>query len=132
MGFILLSAGSALRWMCFQRLGSFYTFELSVKSNHKLITQGPYSIVRHPGYSGAMLASCGVIMLQVGRGSWLLECGARNSWLWPSLEAFHLIVTVVFAVGLFGRCKAEDAVMEAHFKGDWVQWSQRTRYRMFP
>jgi len=41
---------------------------------------GPYAYVRHPSYTGALLAGSGTILsLVVGRGSWAREC------LWPFL-----------------------------------------------
>ncbi|CAF4350854.1 unnamed protein product, partial [Rotaria sordida] len=31
-------------------LGAFFTFELTIRSTHKLIKTGPYAYVRHPSY----------------------------------------------------------------------------------
>jgi len=38
-----------------------YTFEMSIKKNHMFVTQGPYGIGHHPGYTGALLAVCGML-----------------------------------------------------------------------
>ena len=36
---------------------------ITVQENHKLIRQGPYAIVRHPIYSGFMLATLGTALI---------------------------------------------------------------------
>ncbi|OAX34700.1 ICMT-domain-containing protein, partial [Rhizopogon vinicolor AM-OR11-026] len=44
--------GAAVRSHCYRTLGRLFTFELSIRQDHKLVTSGPYSIVRHPSYTG--------------------------------------------------------------------------------
>jgi len=36
-------------------LGKMFTYEVGITSEHKLIQTGPYSFLRHPGYSGLLL-----------------------------------------------------------------------------
>ncbi|EIW84539.1 hypothetical protein CONPUDRAFT_151555 [Coniophora puteana RWD-64-598 SS2] len=47
-GALLALAGSQLRLLCFRTLGKHFVFNVALKKNHRLITSGPYSIVRHP------------------------------------------------------------------------------------
>ncbi|KAJ8509106.1 hypothetical protein ONZ45_g8690 [Pleurotus djamor] len=58
--FLILSGVSLLaalyRRHCFAVLGRHFTFDLAIRKNHKLITSGPYSIVRHPSYTCALNA----------------------------------------------------------------------------
>ncbi|RIA82156.1 hypothetical protein C1645_881195, partial [Glomus cerebriforme] len=40
--------GALLRLWCYKCLKDFFTFNVTIKENHKLITTGPYSLLVHP------------------------------------------------------------------------------------
>jgi len=40
---------------CKVYLGKMFTYEVGITNEHKLIQTGPYSFLRHPGYSGLLL-----------------------------------------------------------------------------
>lgn len=61
LGAFMISLGGYLRFICFRALGRLFTFEMSIRDEHELITDGPYSIVRHPSYTGAVLTLIGII-----------------------------------------------------------------------
>ena len=44
-------------------IGGNWGAMITVQENHKLIRQGPYAIVRHPIYSGFMLATLGTALI---------------------------------------------------------------------
>jgi protein-S-isoprenylcysteine O-methyltransferase Ste14 len=48
-------------------LGKNWSGIVTVKENHELVTSGPYSIVRHPIYTGLLLAFIGSAL---ARGEW--------------------------------------------------------------
>jgi protein-S-isoprenylcysteine O-methyltransferase Ste14 len=48
------------------RLGSNWSAEVTVKQNHELVRSGPYALVRHPIYTGVLLALIGTA-LSVGK-----------------------------------------------------------------
>jgi len=60
-GVSLTYIGSYIRWSCFQALGKMFTFEMSIRKDHQLVKTGPYSIVRHPAYTGVLLTQAGII-----------------------------------------------------------------------
>jgi protein-S-isoprenylcysteine O-methyltransferase Ste14 len=43
-------------------LGSNWSAEVTVKQNHELVRSGPYSVVRHPIYTGVLLALIGTAL----------------------------------------------------------------------
>ena len=57
----MITLGGYIRYSCFKALGRLFTFEMSIRDKHELITNGPYSIVRHPSYTGALLTLIGII-----------------------------------------------------------------------
>lgn len=51
----LMIAGLALRTWSFLVLGRFFTWNVEVQPDQKLIQSGPYRLIRHPSYTGALL-----------------------------------------------------------------------------
>jgi protein-S-isoprenylcysteine O-methyltransferase Ste14 len=58
-GFALTVTGAALAIWARLLLGANWSANVTVKQNHELKRTGPYSIVRHPIYSGFLLAMLG-------------------------------------------------------------------------
>ena len=64
----LLVAGLALRWWAILTLGRLFNTNVAIRTDHRVVRRGPYRHVRHPSYSGLLLAFAG---LGVSFGSWL-------------------------------------------------------------
>ncbi len=56
----LLLAGLALRWVSILTLGRFFTVDVAIQPDHVVVQKGPYRLVRHPSYTGLLLAFLGV------------------------------------------------------------------------
>ncbi|PSR94549.1 hypothetical protein PHLCEN_2v4417 [Hermanssonia centrifuga] len=129
----MMYAGVLIRLAAYRQLGRQFTFQLSVRKGHKLITDGPYSIVRHPGYVGSVLFFSGACTSQIFcRGSWFMESGA-----WASVGGKLFAVTYLGYISFLLSCLVlripnEDLVMQQEFKEEWVEWSKRTPYRLIP
>ena len=63
IGTALATFGGYIRWACYSALGRLFTFEMSIRDDHRLVTDGPYAWVRHPGYTG-------VLSTFIGLGIW--------------------------------------------------------------
>jgi protein-S-isoprenylcysteine O-methyltransferase Ste14 len=50
----------ALRGWSFAALGQYFTFTVMVSSDQPVVTAGPYRVLRHPSYTGILLACMGV------------------------------------------------------------------------
>jgi protein-S-isoprenylcysteine O-methyltransferase Ste14 len=59
-GMVILVAGLVLRGWSFKALGEYFTHTVMVSSDQPVITTGPYRLLRHPGYTGFLLACAGV------------------------------------------------------------------------
>jgi protein-S-isoprenylcysteine O-methyltransferase Ste14 len=59
-GMVTLVAGLVLRGWSFKALGEYFTHTVMVSSDQPVITTGPYRLLRHPGYTGFLLACTGV------------------------------------------------------------------------
>jgi protein-S-isoprenylcysteine O-methyltransferase Ste14 len=63
----VVAAGLAFATWARVHLGRNWSGTVTVKSDHELIRSGPYRFVRHPIYSGALLAVAGT---SIARGEW--------------------------------------------------------------
>jgi protein-S-isoprenylcysteine O-methyltransferase Ste14 len=84
---------------------------IQTERGHTVVSDGPYQLVRHPAYSGAILLVLGApIML----GSW-----------------WALIPGVICAVLMIVRTALEDKTLQAELPG-YQEYTQRTRYHLLP
>ena len=49
-------SGLGLRYWAIRQLGQFFTTNLQIQIHHRLILTGPYRKLRHPAYTGVLLA----------------------------------------------------------------------------
>lgn len=126
-------AGMALlRKACYRELGRHFTFELALKKDHNLVTGGPYSIVRHPGYAACSIHFVAAFLAQLGPGSWFYEGGYWNHTgatifvlLWKLSDAGAVVAFVI-------RTKDEDEMLRRAFPAEWEVWAQRTPHKLIP
>jgi protein-S-isoprenylcysteine O-methyltransferase len=60
LGTFLFTGGVALRWYAIVHLGRFFTVNVAIAQDHRLIDTGPYRLMRHPSYTGSLLALLGI------------------------------------------------------------------------
>jgi protein-S-isoprenylcysteine O-methyltransferase Ste14 len=59
-GMVVLLAGLVLRGWSFKALGLYFTHTVMVSSDQPVIARGPYRVLRHPSYTGIILAAIGI------------------------------------------------------------------------
>ena len=59
-GMVVLLAGLVLRGWSFKALGQYFTHTVMVSSDQPVIACGPYRVLRHPSYTGIILAATGI------------------------------------------------------------------------
>lgn len=60
LGVALMWAGVTLRLWAVRTLGSYFQPLVTIQSEHRLVTEGPYGLVRHPSYTGALITLIGI------------------------------------------------------------------------
>lgn len=112
VGYIVFIAGMLIvTWA--QSVNKFFEPTVRIQSDrgHKVIDNGPYAIVRHPGYVGGVLYAIGAA----------LSMGS----LWA------LIPAVVASLLLILRTEWEDQTLQAELPG-YKEYTARVRYRLVP
>jgi protein-S-isoprenylcysteine O-methyltransferase len=104
--------GLVIRWWSILALGKFFTVDVAIAPDHQLVARGPYRFVRHPSYSGLMLAFVAfAVTLQNGVA---LGC-----------------VLVPISLALAYRIRVEEAVLLSAFGDDYRRYSKTTK-RLVP
>lgn len=85
----LIVIGRFIRWRCFHILDYSFTFKLSVRKGHQLVTNGPYGVVCHPFYVRAALLSIGQLILHGSLSSLVRRSRVLNI---PALKAIAVVV----------------------------------------
>jgi protein-S-isoprenylcysteine O-methyltransferase len=104
--------GVVLRWCAILSLGRFFTVNVAIVSDHRLVEAGPYRWLRHPSYAGALLAFLG------------LGLCLDN---WAALAVLMVPVSVVF----WWRMRIEEAALFETFGERYRDYMRRTR-RLIP
>ena len=112
IGYGLFAAGLLLRWYSVIYLGRFFTTNVAIAPDHRVIDTGPYRWIRHPSYTGGMLAIPG----------WCLAAGN-----WASLA---IIFLPAFAVQLW-RIRIEERALLEGLGEPYGNYMQRTK-RLVP
>ena len=62
IGLVFMLAGLLLRWWSIIHLGRFFTVDVAVAPGQPVIESGPYKLIRHPSYAGALMVVLGVAL----------------------------------------------------------------------
>ena len=127
---MLMVMGTIIRIQCYRELGKHFTFEVTILKDHKLITSGPYSYVRHPSYTGAYLCLAGIALWYAAQGSWLRE-SYKMPLAWPLLAPVT-VHTFMAGLVLFRRISKEDEMMMKIFGKEWDEWARKVPDRILP
>lgn len=67
LGICCVLAGTALRWYAVATLGRYFTVTVATQASQPVIDTGPYRYIRHPAYTGLLLALLGFAL---ALGNW--------------------------------------------------------------
>ncbi|KAG5721034.1 hypothetical protein E4T56_gene17956 [Termitomyces sp. T112] len=109
-------------------MGKFFTLEFAVFDDHQLATTGPYSIVRHPSYSGAVVMYAGLVLWHAFPGSYLMESGILDAVLGKVVVSTLVLQSTTIIVALFLRSRDEDDAMHKKFGKTWEEWAKKLLY----
>ena len=111
-GIFLILLGVLVRQWAIAVLGRFFSLTVRVAEDHRVVDRGPYRLVRHPSYTGALIALVGLSL-------------AVQSW------GALLVVLMVFGVGFGYRIRVEERALRSQLGEDYVGYMKRTK-RLIP
>jgi protein-S-isoprenylcysteine O-methyltransferase Ste14 len=111
-GLVTMIIGIAIRWSAIYTLGKYFTGTVLIQPGHQLVRKGLYKYVRHPAYTGSLIAHLGLGL-------------AFANWLSLTLS----VIPFVIAVGY--RIHVEDEALRKAFGTVYVDYSKHTK-RLIP
>jgi protein-S-isoprenylcysteine O-methyltransferase Ste14 len=73
VGAVIGWVGLLLRWWSFVSLGRYFTVVVETSPDQPVVDRGPYRVLRHPGYTGLVLAFAGAGLMM---GNWVGAAGS--------------------------------------------------------
>ncbi|MGQ0613114.1 MAG: methyltransferase family protein [Planctomycetaceae bacterium] len=108
IGLALALSGGTIRILAIRNLGEHFSYAFVVGKEHRLVTTGLYSTIRHPLYSGLLLYCAGLPLL------------LREFW--------SLFVFVGWSiVSVIRRVRREERALKARFGAEYEAWRARTK-----
>jgi protein-S-isoprenylcysteine O-methyltransferase Ste14 len=111
VGIFLTSFGVAVAIWARYRLGEYWSARVTLKEDHRIIRTGPYAFVRHPIYTGMLVAAVGTAAV-VGE--------------WRGVVAVFL---VFFTHSL--KAKREESLLMTEFGAEYMEYRRGTGF-LFP
>jgi protein-S-isoprenylcysteine O-methyltransferase Ste14 len=112
IGLSIMMMGIVIRYWAAITLGAYYTRTLRIEDQHRVIEQGPYRVIRHPGYLGVML-------LLIGAGI------ATTNWL-PIIVA-----PMMMFMGYIYRIHIEEKMLQSTLGQPYIDYMRRS-WRLIP
>jgi len=109
-GDVLVGFGLYIIFLVFKE-NSFTSATIEAMSGQQIVSTGPYAIVRHPMYAGAIIMLLG---MPISLGSW-----------WGLLAVIPMVVVIAL------RLVDEEKFMVQHFS-EYSSYQQKVRWRLVP
>jgi protein-S-isoprenylcysteine O-methyltransferase Ste14 len=103
----LIVTGFLFAWWARIHLGTLWSGTITRKQDHRVVQTGPYALVRHPIYTGLLLAG---FATAVARGRWEAVIGA-----------------CLFALGCWMKARQEERFLSEELGPDYAAYRKRVR-----
>jgi protein-S-isoprenylcysteine O-methyltransferase len=111
-GVVLFIVGLLLRWWAIITLGRFFTVDVTIEKDHELVERGPFRLVRHPSYTGVLLAFVGFAL---SLGNW----------------AALLVLLLPIGAAFIHRMNVEEEALSSALGSRYTDYTRRTK-RLVP
>jgi protein-S-isoprenylcysteine O-methyltransferase Ste14 len=112
-GVLICAAGVAIAIWARNILGKNWSGFVMIKQDHELIERGPYRFVRHPIYTGIILAIVGTVIALV-----------------PTAKGF--LYALVLALAFYIKSRHEEHVLAGEFGEKYAGYKQRVGAALVP
>lgn len=111
LGVVLFAVGGALRLWPVYVLGNRFSGLVAIQPGHTLVTDGVYSVIRHPSYLGMLVNALG--------------------WSLAFRSGVGVLLTALLTLPLVARMNAEEKLLHSEFGDEYDAYRARTS-RLIP
>jgi len=111
-GLCLIVFGFIIRWISILTLKKYFTTDVAIRDDHRIIKSGIYKFVRHPSYSGSIISFFGLGLVFV---NWLAT----------------VILVVPITIAFMKRIKVEERALKNAFGEEYISYRKST-WLLFP
>ncbi|WP_131536533.1 methyltransferase family protein [Pedobacter nototheniae] len=111
-GMLIAILGFILRFVAIQQLGKSFTVDVQIAKNQQLKQDGLYATLRHPSYTGVLMAFLGLAI-------------TFSNWL--SL----VVICIPIFIAFIYRITIEENVLKNEFGDEYVEYCKKTK-RLIP
>jgi protein-S-isoprenylcysteine O-methyltransferase Ste14 len=140
LGTLIAVYGAYFRTSAYTALGRHFTFQLALKKDHSLIKAWPYSVVRHPSYTGFYILVLGYAFVVADQTGWVRAVA------WPQMMSQGTVMGVLIALAVvratthcilaakmvWDRTASEDVILRKRFGREWDLWAEGVPSRLIP
>jgi protein-S-isoprenylcysteine O-methyltransferase Ste14 len=106
VGLIVYIISSWFQIWAYRTMGDNYSNEIVIMKNHKLVTGGPFKLIRHPYYLGQIFADLGAV---------------------AALLSYTVLILIIIEIPLLVmRSLFEDKLLTKHFKEEFATYKKKT------
>ena len=106
IAFVAMLAGLALRTWSVLLLGRFFTWNIEVQPGQGIVRSGPYRLIRHPSYTGALV-------------TFVASCVLLRSWI------AAVLAVVALTLAFWRRIRYEEELLRAAFP-EYAEYATHT------
>lgn len=101
----LVICGFLFMWWARTHLGQLWSSSVTRKEHHHVVDTGPYAIVRHPIYTGLLVAIVGTMLIRV--------------------TIITLIGSALIAAGIYVKARVEEAFLRQQLGDSYAAYARR-------
>lgn len=112
LGSAMALGGLAVRFIAIRTLGEFFSHELKISQNHRIVQDGLYQYLRHPSYTGFAMICLGVPLV------------------FGSVQIFAMML-IAISIPVAIRIMLEEQILVDHFGDEYRAYQKHTK-RVIP
>jgi protein-S-isoprenylcysteine O-methyltransferase Ste14 len=108
IGSAMIVAGMIFRFIAVYTLGRYFTVDVAIRSDHRIVKRGMYQYLRHPSYLGSLISF-------LGNGF------ALNNWIGLAVSFIPVLLAFMY------RMKVEEELLVANFGQAYLDYKKETK-----